>query len=318
MRRILSVLAAASAACALLAAPAPAQTPAACPATFAVLHDDRIGDLLLPAGDYTLTVTGLSCTDAADHFRQFLQDFDGTLPRAWALDPATATFSGPGAAFSVARAAQPSGGGGGRHPAGGTRCPATFHVVHDDRIGALRLPAGQYAITLLAVGRLSCARAAARFTAFLQDFRGRLSGGWIVDAETGTFLRSANVGFRVKPAGTAATGDSPVGRRCGGDAFSIEFPHRFPGLRIPAAAYRVWALGASCNRAEQQLGRLLDLRQGRLPRGWALDAGTATFTRRGTPQFRIKRERKRARARRWPAPLRGRPPCRAAPCAAAA
>jgi hypothetical protein len=291
MRRTLSILAAALAASAVLAAPAPAQTPAACPATFAVLHDDRIGDLLLPAGSYTLTVTGLSCADAADHFRQFLQDFDGVLPRAWVMDPATATFSDPGGAFSVARAAQPSGGGGGMHPASGTRCPATFDVVHDDRIGALRLPAGQYAITLLAVGRLSCAQAADRFTDFLQDWNGRLPGGWIVDPETGTFLRSAHVGFRVKPTGTAATGDSAVGRRCVGDAFSVDFAHRFPGLRVRPGAYRIWVLATSCNAAALQLGRLFDLRQGRLPRGWSLDPATATFSRRGTALFRIKRAR---------------------------
>jgi hypothetical protein len=288
MRHTLSVLATALAACALLAAPAPAQTPATCPATFAVLHDDRIGELLLPAGAYTLTVTGISCADAADYFRQFLQDFDGVLRAPWALDPATATFTGPaGQAFSVARAAQPSGGGGGMHPATGTRCPATFSVLHNDRIGALRLPAGQYTVTLLAVGRLSCARAAARFTAFLQDFDGRLPGRWIVDAETGTFLRSAHVGFRVKATGAPPSG-SAVGTRCGGDAFSIEFAHRFPGLRVRPGAYRIWALGTSCNSAAQQLGRLLDLRQGRLPRGWTLDPATATFTRRGTEQFRIK------------------------------
>ena len=284
---VVTVLAAAAAG----AAPASAQTPAACPATFAVLHDDQVGALLLPAGDYALTVTAISCADAADRFRQFLQDFDGRLPAPWQLDPATATFTGGAQAFSVARAAQPSGGGGGMHPAGGTRCPATFSVLHDDRIGALRLPAGQYAITLLAVGRLTCAQAAARFTAFLQDYDGRLPGGWIVDAETGTYLRSAHVGFRVKATGQPPSGTSAVGTRCGGDAFSIEFPHRFPGLRVRAGAYRVWSLGASCNRAAQQLGRLLDLRQGRLPRGWTLDAATATFTRRGTPQFRIERAR---------------------------
>jgi hypothetical protein len=290
MRRILPVLASALA-LAVLAAPAQAQTPAACPATFAVLHDDQIGPLLLPAGNYALTVTGISCTDAADRFRQFLQDFDGRLPAPWQLDAATATFTGGAQAFSVARAAQPSGGGGGMHPASGTRCPATFQVIHDDRIGALRLPAGQYAITLLAVGYLSCAQAAARFTRFLQDYDGRLPGGWIVDPGTGTFLRSAHVGFRVKPTGTAASGASAVGRRCGGDAFSIEAPHRFPGLRIRAGAYRVWALGASCNRAEQQLGRLLDLTQGRLPRGWTLAPQSATFSRRGAPQFRLEPDR---------------------------
>ena len=292
MRRTLAIIATGLAALAVSAAPAQAQAPTACPATFAVLHDDRIGPLLLPQGDYAVTASVLSCAEAADRFRQFLQDFDGNLPAPWRLDAATATFTGAaGQAFSVARAAAPSGGGGGSHPATGTRCPATFHVLHADRVGALRLPAGQYAITLLAIGRLSCAQAAARFTAFLQDWDGRLPGGWIVDAETGTFLRSAHVGFRVKPTGSAASGNSAVGRRCGGDAFSIEFPHRFPGLRIPAGAYRVWSLGASCNRAEQQLGRLLDLTNGRLPRGWSVDPATATFTRRGTAQFRIKRGR---------------------------
>jgi hypothetical protein len=292
MRRTLSILAAALVASAVLAAPAPAQAPAACPATFAVLHDDRIGALTLPRGDYTITVTALPCAEAADLFRQFLQDVDGVLPSPWRMDAATATFAGAlGQAFSVARAAQPSGGGGGSHPATGTRCPATFDVLHDDRIGALRLPAGQYAITLLAIGRLSCAQAADRFTDFLRDWNGKLPGGWIVDPETGTFLRSAHVGFRVKPTGTAASGDSAVGRRCGGEPFSIEFAHRFPGLRVAPGAYRLWALDASCGRAARQLGRLLDLRNGRLPRRWSLDPASATFRRSGDPQFRIKRER---------------------------
>jgi hypothetical protein len=278
-----------------LAGRAPAQTPAACPSTFAVLHDDRIGALSLPQGDYAITVADpsrLTCADAADLLRQFLQDFDGTLPAPWRLDPATATFTGPsGQGFSVARASQPSGGGGGSHPASGTRCPATFDVLHNDRIGALRLPAGAYSITLLAVGRLSCAQASARFTAFLQDYGGRLPGGWIVDPETGTFLRSALVGFRVKQVGPPAGGPTLPGRRCGGDAFSIDFAHRFPGLRVRPGAYRIWVLagGESCNRAAQQLGRLLDLAQGRLPRGWSVSAGTATFSRGGTALFRIKR-----------------------------
>jgi hypothetical protein len=276
-------------AAAVCAAPASAQTPATCPATFAVLHDDRIGALQLAAGNYTITVTGISCADAADRFRQFLQDYDGQLPSPWRLDATTATFTGPpGQSFSVAQAAQPSGGGGGSHPATGTLCPATFSVLHNDRIGALRLPAGQYTITLLSIGRLTCAQASARFTAFLQDYDGVLPGRWIVDAETGTFLRSLHVGFRVKPTGLPPSGNSPVGTRCGGDAFSVDQAHRFPGLRVRPGAYRIWAIGTSCNAAAQQLGRLMNLTQGRLPRGWTLNATTATFSRRGTPQFRIK------------------------------
>jgi hypothetical protein len=278
-----------------VATPASGQTPAACPATFAVRHDDRIGALSLPAGDYAITVADpsrLSCAAAADRFRQFLQDFDGVLPSPWRLDAATASFTGPsGQGFSLARASQPSGGGGGgSHPATGTRCPATFDVLHNDRIGALRLPAGAYSITLLSIGRLSCAQASARFTAFLQDYDGRLPGGWIVDPETGTFLRSALVGFRVKRVGPPAGGATVPGRRCGGDAVSIDFPHRFPGLRVRAGAYRIWVLrsGLSCNRAAQQLGNLLDGVAETLPRRWSIRPGTATFVRSGTAQFRIK------------------------------
>jgi hypothetical protein len=279
-----------------LAGPASAQTPAVCPSTFAVLHDDHIGAFALPQGNYAITVldpSRLSCAEAADRLRQFLQDFDGVLPSPWQLAPATATFTGPsGQGFSVAMTTQPSGGGGGTHPATGTLCPATFAVLHNDRVGALRLPAGVYSITLLSIGRLTCAQASSRFTAFLQDFDGRLPGGWIVDPETGTFLRSALVGFRVKQVGPPAGGGGTLpGRRCGGDAFSIDSAHRFPGLRVRPGAYRIWVLapGESCNRAAQQLGRLLNLTNGRLPRRWSLTPGTATFRRGGTALFRIKR-----------------------------
>jgi hypothetical protein len=295
MRRLLAIIALALGILfGTLAGAAPAQTPAACPSTFAVLHDDRIGPLALPQGNYTITIldpSRFSCAAAADRFRQFLQDFDGVLPSPWQLDPATATFTGPsGQGFSVALASQPSGGGGGSHPATGTLCPATFDVLHNDRIGALRLPAGAYSITLLSIGRLSCAQASARFTAFLQDFDGRLPGGWIVDPETGTFLRSALVGFRVKPVGPPAGGPTVPGRRCGGDAFSVDSAHRFPGLRVRPGAYRIWVLrsGLSCNRAAQQLGRLFDFVNGTLPPRWSVTPGTATFRRGGVAQFRIK------------------------------
>jgi hypothetical protein len=157
--------------------------------------------------------------------------------------------------------------------------------------GRVPLPAGAYSITLLSIGRLSCAQASARFTAFLQDYGGRLPVGWIVDAETGTFLRSALVGFRVKQVGPSAGGATVPGRRCGGDAFSVDLAHRFPGLRVAPGAYRIWVLASSesCNKAAQQLGRRLDLRNGRLPRRWSLDHGTATFRRGGTALSRIKR-----------------------------
>src|SRR5919199_2571928 len=69
--------------------------PLRCPGTFQVLHDDHIGKLSLPEGPYVIDVldsSRLSCDEASDLFRQFLEDFDGKLARPWVLDVSTRTF----------------------------------------------------------------------------------------------------------------------------------------------------------------------------------------------------------------------------------
>lgn len=180
--------------------------PAACP-TFEVLHNDHIGKLRLRAGDYTIRVGNqrrLSCESASDLFRQFLEDYDGTLPDSWRVQARRSRFvqRSSGDAFSVKPVrggGGGSGGGGGQHPATGRACPAPFSVLGNDQIGDLKLPKGRYRITLLAVGRLSCERASGIFARFLQDYTGDLPGIWRLDAKTATFSKSAHYGFRVKP-----------------------------------------------------------------------------------------------------------------------
>jgi hypothetical protein len=297
-RRALVVSIAILAAC---STPAAAQTPAACPSTFAVLHDDRIGDLQLAAGNYTVTVLDsaqLSCAHASDLFRQFLEDFDGRLPRPWTLDAATATFTrAAGDGFSVALAAVPSGGGDGGHHPSGTACPGYFQVLHDDVIGALELPAGEYRITLLAVGRFTCASAAARFADFLADFDGRLPGRWVLDPQTATFSRSAHVGFRVKlaqgdPPQPDPSGTHPTGRRCPG-TFRVRNNDRIGRLRLPKGRYRITRLrpsALSCSDAAELLAEFLQHPAGDLPSPWVMNAQQATF-RRGRNSgvgFRVK------------------------------
>jgi hypothetical protein len=208
LRRTLIAAALVSLAALLPATTASAQTGSICPATFHVLHDDRIGNLELQAGNYQVTVRGgLSCAASSQWFARFLQDWDGVLPRPWRLNVNAQSFSrgNSGVGFSVVRVANPNGGGGGgRHPGYGALCPGTFRVLHNDRIGALRLPRGQYTITRLsAVGGPSCARASRLFTNFLDnDYSGILPGRWALDPQTGTFRRGAgSFGFRVKPAG---------------------------------------------------------------------------------------------------------------------
>ena len=120
-----------------------------CPSTFQVLHDDHIGDLSLPKGHYRITLLmpekPLDCQGAALLFRKFLEDYDGKLQGRWRVIPKSATFKrgGSGVGFRVRR--RGGGGGGGKHPDdGGRRCPNTFTVQHNDRIGKLKLKAGEY------------------------------------------------------------------------------------------------------------------------------------------------------------------------------
>jgi hypothetical protein len=289
-----SLIAGVLAALALAVAPtmASAQVPAACPATFTVLHNDSIGAFSVPAGHYQLTATGISCHAASDRFRQFLEDFDGRLPRPWRLDAASATFSGGGASFSIARVTTPSGGGGGRHPATGTHCPSTFQVLHDDHIGSFEVPAGPYTVTLLSVGPLSCAQATRLLAGFLQDFDGRLQSPWVLDQATGTFLRgSASVGFRIDPAARPSGGGGgthPAGRRCPG-TFRVQHNDRIDRLRLSAGPYRV-TLAASrrptCAAASRLLARFLQ--RGQTTRPWRVRASTATFSRPSGAGFRVK------------------------------
>jgi uncharacterized membrane protein YgcG len=120
---------------------------AACP-SFKVLHDDRIGAVVLPAGSYEVTVSGgLSCSASSKLFARFLSDWDGNLPKPWrasAEGSGKATFTGSGQSFSVRRAGSGSGGGGGGNSEIGRLCPGTFTVNAGSDVGPLFFARGQY------------------------------------------------------------------------------------------------------------------------------------------------------------------------------
>ncbi len=302
----ISAIAAAAALAAPTGASAQAVTPAVCPSTFEVLHDDSIGKLILAKGAYTVTLldpSALTCDEASDLLRQFLEDFDGRLQRPWVVNVPARSFTrgrGGSVGFSVTPAGTGGGGGGGgggHHPIG-TVCPGTFQVLHNDHIGSFALPKGQYLITLLAVGRITCARASSSFTRFLEDYDGVLPRPWFVDPETGSFLRgSRNVGFRVKrlvgpphPSG-GGSGVYPSGDRCPG-TFRVLGNDSIGKLRLKRGPYRVTLLGKrlSCSAASRLLAGFLDDPDGVLAPPWRLNVQTATFTRGSsrTIGFRIK------------------------------
>ena len=213
-RSILVSLALGLAAAAGMSGTALAQdNPSQCFSQYQVVYPDHIGKLVLPAGMYQIQTNSgtnyLSCARASQLFTEFLDDFDGVLPRPWKTEIAgvgNALFKrGAGQSFSVVRigAAVPAvpvspTNGGGTH--GDATCPGTFQVLHNDRVGALRIPKGRYTLTPLG-GRVTCKTASSLFSKFLQDPDGKLSGGWSVLPASAEFVKgSSSFGFRIKPA----------------------------------------------------------------------------------------------------------------------
>jgi hypothetical protein len=188
-----------------LAAPAGAGA-AGCP-SFRVLHNDRIGPAVLPAGNYTVTPAAgsrLNCGQSSRLFTRFLQDWDGVLPRPWrvvARGRGRAAFRRGGAlGFTVARL---GGSGGGRNNRIGVLCRNPFVVNTGTRVGPLQFPRGSYLLYIPPRSGISCRRASVIFTRFLGTPGGRLPSPWRVRAQTATFFKPAHPtrsSFRVESA----------------------------------------------------------------------------------------------------------------------
>jgi hypothetical protein len=82
-----------------------------CPGTFQVQHNDKIGKLKLPAGPYVIKVKRMTCQQASDNFRDFLNRPDGNLPNGWTLNVNKQKFRNK--QRNIAFTVRQSGGGGG-------------------------------------------------------------------------------------------------------------------------------------------------------------------------------------------------------------
>lgn len=175
---------------------------AACP-SFKVLHDDRIGAAVLPAGGYEVTVSpGLSCPASSKLFARFLSDWDGNLPKPWRVKgegSGKATFTGGSLSFSV----RLSGGGGGGNTEIGKLCPGTFTVNAGSDVGPLYFAKGPYLLYIPTRSAIACRRASVLFTRFLAAPGGMLPDPWQVKTQTATFFKPAHPlrsAFRIEPA----------------------------------------------------------------------------------------------------------------------
>jgi hypothetical protein len=253
-----------------------AQAAAKCP-TFRVLHNDKIGKISLPAGNYNVTTRNLTCASSTTWFARFLQDWDGKLPRPWkasSTGPGNVTFTGGTRSFTANRIGTSSGG------RGRLECSQAYTLRHADRIGRLVLKKGKYRIVRLSTISPRCPRAGRLLTRFLEDFDGQLPGNWVLLAQTGTFANgSVQDGFRVEPwvgGGGGNTPDSRAETRCNVN-FHVLHNDRIGPLRFPAGRYSIDVRNLTCQRASSLFSRFLSIPSGRLTGGWKINAQTGTI-----------------------------------------
>ena len=272
--------------------------PVNCP-TFRVLHNDRIGELNLPKGNYNVTVLNgarLSCTQSSALFARFLQDWNGVLPKPWVLNVRTATFTrgrNSDTGFEVRKAGGGGGGGGGDQ----TRmsCPGYFTVVHNDSIGSFKVPRGRYRLTLLSPRMISCTTAFNRFREFLYDYDGVLPRPWVLDQQKAAFTlgRNGKVGFNINQVYGPSPKPTPSGKavRCPA-TFTVLNNDRIGALRLPKGPYYVTVgRNLKCPASSVLFGQFLERTDGNLPRPWKLNASAATFSKAGGPGvwFRVQK-----------------------------
>ena len=302
-----------AAAATLALAPSASAAEGNCPGTFDVLHNDKIGAMQLPKGPYVITVLDtatMGCTEAARLFSEFLEDFDGKLPRPWVKSNSTRTFragSGGSVGFRVTPDSNPNPPTP-PHPPSRRICPGYFEVLHNDRIGSFSIAKGRYRITLLSYRGVTCKQAVKLFQGFLQDYNGVLKRPWILDSGTGTFTRGhRHVGFRIKPyvAESGAAGASASAAQQGGGStgqhpsggeskcpatFRVLNNDRIGALQLKKGNYNVWVRGLSCPRSSKLFAQFLQDVSGVLPKPWVLVASKGQFNRgkSGRVHFRVK------------------------------
>jgi hypothetical protein len=175
---------------------------------------------------------------------------------------------------------------GGAGSASAAACPS-FKVLHDDRIGAVSLPAGSYEV--MADTGLSCQAASQLLARFLQDWDGNLPKPWRAVAEgsgKASFTRGGLPGFSVRrTGGGGGGGNSELGRLCSG-SFTVNAGSDVGPLFFAKGQYLLYIpsrSGITCRRASVLFTRFLGAPGGMLPAPWRVKTQTATFFKPANP-----------------------------------
>ncbi|HET6997611.1 MAG TPA: hypothetical protein VFI03_03395 [Solirubrobacterales bacterium] len=159
---------------AVLVLPAPrASATDSCPGGFLVFQPAPAGPVLLGSNSYTIRIYNMSCAFASSQLASFIGH--DVLPDPWTANVPTRTFyaNGRNLSFFQLEVDRPGATAGGGWP----RCPS-FSVMHDDNLGEVELPRGQYALRTQGEGALGCLGAARLLVEVLEHPHGDTPAGW--------------------------------------------------------------------------------------------------------------------------------------------
>ncbi len=171
---------------------------------FRVMHNDSISGVSFPAGPYNMVNSGMSCSQTTKYFQQFLEA--GKVAKGWQVKNLsgnrkrfTKLGTNPTVDFQATPVSDPT------PTPGGLTCAGTFRVMHNDQIGAMKLAAGSYTITLASHNTpgLNCKVASNEFAYFLDnDWAGNLPRPWKMNVGANSFyMNTPSDGFSVKRVG---------------------------------------------------------------------------------------------------------------------
>lgn len=273
-RLVLSLTIVATAAAVFTASASAANT---CP-TFHVLHNDRIGSVKIPAGQYTVAPKGVTCKNSAILIERFLDDYDGNLPDGWTVTGGSSiVFKKAGTAESITMkrtTVAPSGGSGSDTQNG--LCPGTFTVLHNDKVGGMPLKKGQYQIRTKG---LYCWFDSQKLAYFLDyNESGKLPSPWTVVPALKKIQRSPNHYFTLKYVGNSGGGGYHPGNmvRCP-KTVTVRKAGVLAGMAFDPGVYYVnVAPGTTCPGATNLFTQWLEA--GAVNNSWKVNSQTATFT----------------------------------------
>lgn len=175
---------------------------------FRVMHNDRISGVSFPAGPYNMVNSGMSCAQTTKYFQQFLEA--GKVSKGWQVKTLsgnrkrfTRLGTNPTVDFQATPVSDPTP----TPTPSGLTCPGTFRVLHNDQIGAMKLPAGRYTIKLASHNTpgLNCKTASNTFAYFLNnDWAGNLPHPWKMNVGAKSFYmnNTPSDGFSVRRVGS--------------------------------------------------------------------------------------------------------------------